>query len=78
MTAPTVSPAPSSSFGENSPNGASRLLVADELAERWRVPRAHVYRLARDGRLPTVQLGRYRRWRLEAVEQFEREGGCSE
>ena len=58
--------------------GTGRLLVADELAERWQVPRAHVYRLARDGRLPTVTLGRYKRWRLDEVEAFERAGGVSE
>jgi excisionase family DNA binding protein len=39
------------------------------------VPTAQVYRLAREGRLPVVRLGRYRRFRLEAVEAFEVEGG---
>ena len=53
----------------------SRLLIADELAERWQVPRGHVYRLAREGRLPTVRLGRYMRWRVDEVEAFERAGG---
>jgi excisionase family DNA binding protein len=64
-----------------SPNGdymAQALLTAEQLAERWQVPRSHVYRLAREGKLPTVQLGRYRRWRLAAIEEFERDGGCSE
>lgn len=46
----------------------SNLLTAEEVAERWQVPRSHVYGLARAGRLPTVELGRYRRWTLEAVE----------
>lgn len=49
-----------------------QLLTADQLAKRWQVPTSQVYRLARDGRIPTVQLGRYRRWRLDAIEQFER------
>src|SRR4051794_26367091 len=35
-----------------------RLLTADDLAERWRVPKTHVYRLAREGRIPVVKLGR--------------------
>lgn len=48
-----------------------QLLTAGQLAERWQVPTSHVYRLARDGRIPTVELGRYRRFRLDAVEQFE-------
>ena len=56
----------------------SNLLTAEEVAERWQVPRSHVYGLARAGRLPTVELGRYRRWTLEAVEAFERGGGTAE
>jgi excisionase family DNA binding protein len=48
-----------------------RLLTAAQLAERWQVPTSHVYRLAREGRIPTVELGRYRRWRLDQVEAFE-------
>jgi excisionase family DNA binding protein len=48
-----------------------QLLTAQELAERWQVPTAHVYRLARDGRIPCVTLGRYRRFRLDAIEAFE-------
>ena len=56
---------------------AERLLTADDVAARWRVPRSHVYRLSREGRLPTVRLGRYMRWRPEAVDAFEREGGAA-
>jgi excisionase family DNA binding protein len=48
-----------------------QLLTADQLAERWQVPKSHVYRLAREGQIPTVELGRYRRWRLDVIEQFE-------
>lgn len=63
--------------GDIRPMGPARLLTAEEVAERWQVPKAHVYRLAREGRLPPVQLGRYRRWRLEALEDFERDGGVA-
>jgi excisionase family DNA binding protein len=49
-----------------------QLLTAEQLAERWQVPTSHVYRLARDGRIPVVKLGRYRRFALAAVEAFER------
>ena len=49
-----------------------QLLTADQLAERWQVPTSHVYRLARENRIPTVELGRYRRWRLDAIEQYEK------
>lgn len=55
-----------------------QLLTADQLAERWQVPKSHVYRLAREGKLPVVSLGRYKRFRLAAVEGFELEGGCPE
>jgi len=57
---------------------AERLLTADELGERWQVPKAQVYRLTREGSLPAVRIGRYYRYRLPAVEQWEREGGVSE
>jgi excisionase family DNA binding protein len=49
----------------------AQLLTADQLAERWQVPAAHVYRLARAGRIPVVRLGRYRRFRVDAIERFE-------
>ena len=48
-----------------------QLLTADQLAERWQVPKSHVYRLAREGRVPVIQLGRYRRFSLAAIEAFE-------
>lgn len=48
-----------------------QLLTADQLAVRWQVPKSHVYRLAREGAIPVVELGRYRRFRLDAIEQFE-------
>ena len=57
------------------PAGASQLLTADELADRWQIPKSHVYRLTREGRLPTVRLGRYCRYRLVDLEQFEINGG---
>ena len=57
--------------------GVGRLLTAEELAERWQVAPAQVYRLTRAGKLPVVELGRYYRYRLDAVETFERSGGAS-
>ena len=48
-----------------------RLLTAEQLAERWQVPTSQVYRLTRDGAIPTVKLGRYYRYRLDQVERFE-------
>lgn len=52
-----------------------KLLVAAELAERWQVPTSQVYGLAREGKIPTVRIGRYRRFRLDHIEAFEARGG---
>jgi excisionase family DNA binding protein len=55
----------------------SKLMTAEDLAERWGVPRDYVHRLAREGRCPVVKLGRYHRFRPEDIEAFERAGGTS-
>ena len=57
------------------PRTGAALLTADDLAARWQVPTSQVYRLTRGGELAVVRLGRYYRYRLEAVEEFERGGG---
>ena len=54
---------------------AARLLTAEDVASRWQVPKAQVYRLAREEQLEPVRIGRYYRFRVETVEEFEREGG---
>jgi excisionase family DNA binding protein len=51
------------------------LLTAEQVAERWQVPLSQVYRLSRAGRLPAVRLGRYVRYQLSAIEEFEAAGG---
>ncbi len=56
--------------------GVGRLLKAEELAERWQVPKAQVYRLSREGDLPTVRVGRYYRYSLAPVEAWELAGGA--
>jgi hypothetical protein len=51
----------------------SRLLTADELADRWQVKTAWIYAKARSGDIPRVPLpGRYYRFRLDVIEAFER------
>jgi excisionase family DNA binding protein len=55
---------------------STRLLTAEDVAARWAVPKSQVYRLAREGKLPAVCIGRYKRWRLEAIEAFEHDGGA--
>jgi len=51
---------------------ASRLMTADQLAERWQVPTSQIYRLTRTGQLPTVRVGRYYRYRTDVIEAWER------
>lgn len=48
------------------------LLTPEQLAERWQVKVTFVYYLARKGDIPSVQLGRYRRFRLDQIEEWER------
>lgn len=50
---------------------STALLTAEELSERWKVSKAHIYRLAREGRVPTVAIGRYYRFRLASIEAWE-------
>jgi excisionase family DNA binding protein len=52
-------------------NAARQLLTAGQLAERWQVPKSHIYRLTRENKIPTVRLGKYYRYRLDAIEAFE-------
>jgi excisionase family DNA binding protein len=46
---------------------STRLLSAAEVAELLGVPTSWVYEQSRQGRIPTVALGRYRRVRQEAI-----------
>lgn len=49
---------------------SDRLLKAEDVAEMLSVPKSWVYAESRAGRLPVVTLGRYRRYRREAVERW--------
>lgn len=46
------------------------LLTAAEVAELLGVPVSWVYEQSRRGGIPTVTLGRYRRFRREAIERW--------
>ena len=50
------------------PSGS--LLTAEEVAEILGVTTAWIYGQSRAGRIPTVKLGRYYRYRLEAIERW--------
>jgi excisionase family DNA binding protein len=65
------------SAAQNDPaQSRRRLLTAADVADMLGVTAAWVYEQSRAGRIPTVTLGRYRRYRPEAirrwVEQLER------
>jgi excisionase family DNA binding protein len=48
----------------------TRLLTVEEVAERLGVTKDWVWAQARAGRIPHVQLGRYRRFREEALDRW--------
>jgi excisionase family DNA binding protein len=71
-----VAAARTASDGREAANGscqATVLLTAEQLAARWQVRPQHVYTLARDGNLPHLRIGRYVRFRLEAIEAWEQD-----
>jgi excisionase family DNA binding protein len=49
------------------------LLTAEEVAEMLRMPKSAIYAMTREGQLPTVRLGRYYRYRSEAIRQWVEE-----
>lgn len=49
---------------------SASLLTADQVADLLGVPKSWVYEQSRTGRIPTVTLGRYRRYRREAIEAW--------
>jgi len=56
---------------------SERLLSAGEVAELLAVPESWVREATREGRIPYLALGRYRRYEREAIEAWlvERRGG---
>ena len=54
------------------PANASRLLTVADVAERLGVSQEWVWAQARAGRIPHVRLGRYRRFREEAISEWLR------
>ena len=55
-----------------SANGAE-ILTAEQLAERWQVRTDWVYAKTRSGEIPCIPIpGRYKRYRLDVIERFER------
>ncbi len=53
--------------GQNGQQAGDRLLDAEELADRLKVPVSWVYEQSRQGNIPTHRLGRYIRFNLHEV-----------
>jgi excisionase family DNA binding protein len=49
---------------------STSLLTAAQVAQKLGVPKTWVYEQSRRGRIPTVTLGRYRRYRAEAIDRW--------
>lgn len=51
------------------------ILTAEEVARLFRVEPSWVYRKAREGLLPSIKLGRYRRFWRSQILDYAAEGG---
>jgi excisionase family DNA binding protein len=49
---------------------SERLLTADEVAARLNVPTSWVREATRSGGMPCVELGRYRRYEPDAIDEW--------
>jgi excisionase family DNA binding protein len=47
-------------------------LTPEQLAERWQMPVKTVWKLSREGSIPSFKVGKRYRYRLDAIEAFER------
>ncbi|HMJ36767.1 MAG TPA: helix-turn-helix domain-containing protein [Baekduia sp.] len=52
------------------PSSANRLMTAQQVAELLEVDPSWIYAETRAGRFPHVRVGRYRRFKLSAVERW--------
>ena len=70
----STTPAPSSSGGRIAPDGLGRLLTAAHVRGILGIDRSTVYRMAEDGRLPAVKIGRQWRFPAEPIEALVTHG----
>jgi excisionase family DNA binding protein len=68
-----IDEAPDRTVGARPLAAARVLLTAEEVADMTGMGVDWIYAQARLGRIPTVRLGRYRRFRPEAIEQWVRD-----
>ena len=60
-------------MGQNGAKEGNRLITAETAAKRWDVPKTWIESKARSGELPYVQLGNYKRFNPDDLEQFIKE-----
>jgi excisionase family DNA binding protein len=65
---------PSSPGPVHASNGAPALVDADELAQALSLPRSQIMTLARQGKIPSLRVGKYVRFNLAEVELALRNG----
>ena len=58
---------------QNGAKEGNRLITAETAAKRWDVPKTWIESKARSGELPYVQLGNYKRFNPDDLEQFIKE-----
>jgi excisionase family DNA binding protein len=54
-----------------------KLLNAEQVADVLGVPIAHIYRLSREDKLPTIRIGKYVRYSPSALVEFVANGGTT-
>jgi len=57
-------------FSQAEPGRMSSLMTATDVATLLGVPTSWIYEQSRRGRIPTVTLGRYRRYRRKAIDEW--------
>jgi excisionase family DNA binding protein len=56
-------------FGHSAPEAPEPLKTAEEMAQLLKVPRTRIEQGTREGKIPSVRVGRYHRYRRSDVEK---------
>lgn len=60
-------------IGQNGAKEGNQLITAETAAKLWDIPKTWIESKARSGELPYVQLGNYKRFNPDDLEQFIKE-----
>lgn len=63
---------------ESQQQSIPKLLTAEEVAEMLRIPKAHVYELARRGKIPCTRIGRLVRFPQARILEWIESGGTDD